>query len=225
MIRNRTHQAVTSSRVILTVALLGLFTASASAGPVVVTFSGHLTETLAPGHIAALGYDPSIAVGAPFSGTFAYDPDTAVDEYPANPRYGDYTIGTNMIGEVGMVQFEVSNLVVLVYNDHTIGTGGPLDNFVAGGTNGELGEKPLVIAALRLGGHAGIFDSDALPTILELSEFSEANYVDFAIPDPLEDTIVIARGVLASMVLIPEPTTLALLVFMCLGSFAVRMRA
>lgn len=195
----------TALTVLVVVSVLGGQQAMAS--PLLLTFEGELSDV---GGTSFL--DPSIVVGASFSGSFSYDPAIEVDLYPDDSTYGAYLVNTTMIGKVGEVDY-VTNLGLFVGINNNYG-GQPADSLSVDGTgDGDWGGLPFTDGTLRLNGGPDVFDSDGLPSVLDLEDFDVCAYFEiyhYVVGDPGHN-LFHAQGSLTSLTIVPEPASLLLL--------------
>ncbi len=200
-----------------TIALTGLALISAlgmqraMAGPVFVNFEGDITfirDDLEDWDLDPL--DPSIIAGATFSGSFSFDPPSAVDLFPDRSDIGIYDLGTSMLGQVGDALFATDGRLFMWVFD-TAATDGI---HVTGQGNGQTEGLPFTHLQIILTGEDTLFDSDMLPGTIDPDDFT--NFRHFLIWNEIGEDPAIAlfwvEGTITSLTVIPEPGTLSLLV-------------
>ena len=107
-VRREVMGSVTRTALTILVAVSALGAQPALGSPLLLTFEGELSQV--EGGSGLL--DPSIIVGASFSGSFSYDPVVEVDLYPADPTHGAYSLSTTMTGKVGGVDYSTRPISV-----------------------------------------------------------------------------------------------------------------
>jgi hypothetical protein len=194
--------------------------APASAATITVSFTGTVNFVFDQ-------LDSAFTLGDPVSGTFQYDSDTA-DTVPADPVLGIYPGATNFEFDFGgyVATGNAPGSGVQVDNDRM--ATGLFDRFIGSKTcNGtctgaDVGAFTLQNLTFLLSGPATIFSSDALPTSLDLTDFSQRS-ASLEFSDGATGPQVTAL-IESLTVTVPEPGALALLVLGA-GLVAVRRRA
>jgi len=187
-------------------AIFGLAVGAApSVGTVVtIAFSGELTS-VADGF--TLSYP--IEVGTPFSGLYSFDPDSASDAIPSDPRVGSYSFPSGyMAVEVGDNAFQSSGgILVAVLNDIP---GFNRDLYQA--TMGSLTSQGILWHAMGLDFESldsGPFASDALLTTApDLNDFGFRRSF-LGLEQGVRDPRFV--GEVTWIAQVPEPGALALL--------------
>lgn len=185
-------------------------TGGAAAAPLTFYFEGYVTFI----H-DFLDLNESLYPGAPFTGSYTFDPAGATDASPDNPTVGYYYFGAgaHMRAQIGDYEFVTQDLGVLIWNDRASGdryASVSVTPFTAAGY--EWGGMSLALSDLS--GMA--LDSDALPLgVPDLAGFPDGTYL--VIEVPWHDVGI--GGRLTSLT--PEPGSLALL---ALGAIAVCRR-
>ena len=196
-------------------ASLSLFSGEiASASPLLLKFAGQLEFVY-----DQMGLDPSIVVGAPFFGSFSYDPAVDLDTEP-DPTDGRYYPGGPMTGQLANFAFEGSlDLEIAVANDWL-----PRHDVFATLVHEFLDPELLASYHLYLRDESGTaFSTDNLPATIALEAFAEREFeasVMLWVDNP--PTIFTAYGTVTSLTIVPEPGTLAILAAGALASLGRR---
>lgn len=181
----------------------------ARAAPITFEFSGIIDFVEAD-----LGLDPSVAVGASFTGNYAFDPETVVDSAPNDSRVGAYYFGSSshLVVHVGSYEFLTNDLGITIWNNVTgedlyrVGSAQPFFS---------AGRQWIIMAFFLQDLTATAFNSDALPlTPPDLAEFE----YDMSLAIIEDGHSAAISGTLTSLV--PEPSTLmtvGLTVSLCIG--------
>lgn len=180
--------------------------AQATASPVTVMFSGQLTSVLDFDDVL----DPSIVAGGVFSGSYSFDPAEAVDVNP-DPERGTFEFDSTFSVEMGDLVFEAPTLTIgMVLNPASYlgqGYGVYSRSFSSAGLFVEYMSMSLCTYRTDL------FDGEAPPEQLDLDDFASADFVFSA-------QYITIRGVVTDLVVVPEPSTGALMLCACAAAFA-----
>ncbi len=184
--------------------IIHLFVASAAIpatiSPITVNFSGELT--IVDDSLGQL--DSSIVVGAPFSGSYSFDPDLAVDTYePASA--GAYSFDTTFGTQVGNSYFESDALDISVVAQGAAfpgqGYNASARSFVSEGLS--INWMWIGLGTIE----TDVFEDDSLPLTLDLADFERTR--EFF----LQGDDFVVRGELQSLDFVPEPTSASTLLF------------
>lgn len=147
--------------------------------------------------------DPSIVVGAAFSMSVEYDPDLATD-LNSDPQIGQYVLEAPIAGQIGDVVFASEDPPVAWVVDQAAG-----DAFRISADDG-VG-LAFTYCRLRLAGGPEVFDSDVLPSTIDLADFPTRTFsISDVPPEKLGGPYYIIDAEVTSLTIIPEPATLAL---------------
>jgi len=150
----------------------------------------------------SVGFDNSVYVGAPFSGSYAYDSEGAVDGLPDDPTIGRYDFDPpwTLRVVVGNYSFQTDDLRIQIF-DFTVDEFRALNRAPFMGAGREWPHMSMRLTDFT----AAAFVSDALPdSVPQLSDFGVAN---FWLED--EPHVTALSGVLT--LLVPEPGAFSLL--------------
>jgi len=175
----------------------------ALASPLLLKFAGELELVY-----DEMGLDPSIVVGAPFFGSFSYDPAVDLDTDP-DPGEGRYYPSGPMTGQVANFAFDTAmDFVIGVVNDSIQG----YDVFAA--MTYEFFDPDLLASyhLFLLDESGTALDSDALPVSIPLEGFTERSFYFRVIYGDDNPAVVFdAYGTVTSLTIVPEPGALVLL--------------
>jgi hypothetical protein len=202
-------------------ALVAFAAGPATAVPLTVSFEG--TVEFIPAELASVFTDGDLA-----SGFFQIESTTA-DTVPANPDVGFYpgptswsfTFGSYTATSAGGTAQDY----VRIDNDLVLGI--TIDLYsaeafdVSGAAIGSF--EPTRLGFSLNDANTTAFSSDALPTSLDLADFSQGGRASIRFDDPVSMTSATVTVVLTS-VTVPEPGALALLGLAGLGLAAARAR-
>ncbi len=163
----------------------------ATAPPIGVSFAGELT--IVEDSLGQL--DPSITVGAPFSGSYTYDPDSASDTV-AGSGEGYYEFENPLTVEVGDSVAEASGFDIQIL----------YQSFAIGGQKYTVFAQPFVwegipvnLMGIDLSTHqTDLLSDDSLPLSLALADFGGGGF-------ELRGDSLRVEGEIQSLVFVPEP--------------------
>jgi len=172
----------------------------ADASPVTFSFSGEVTALEEDWPL-----EPPIEIGAPFSGSFSYDPELAVDIDP-DPTEGEFHLAASILGQAGGMDFQIiPGSQVIVQNRETVDSFRLLGD---GSGNGWMdGEFYFELS----GGDPDAFPSDALPSAIDFADFERAPFYYGCFSPFTLDTYYGIGGLITSVSIVPEPTSIMLL--------------
>ena len=193
-------------------ALVAVFGAPEARGDLLVlTAEGVVTEIDDQGGVL----DPSITVGAAFSMSVEYDPDLATD-LNSDPQIGQYVLDAPIAGQIGDVVFASEDPPVAWVVDQPAG-----DAFRVSADDG-VG-LAFTYCRLRLTGGPDVFDSDALPSTIDIADFPTRTFsISDVPPEKLDGPYYTIDAEVTSLTIIPEPGTLALVALG--GTFLIKRR-
>ena len=181
--------------------------------PLYLSYEGNLTLVEDPFD----RFNASVVDGAQFSGNYTYDPDVAIDSNP-DPTLGAYSLGGELVADIGDMHFAATDIYAPVRNDYTAGSI-IIDSFMILAQTLTSGNLPLFnrMSITISDDTATAFSSDALPTTLDLADFPYVNSFEIY----ADGVATHLYGDLTSLTLTPEPATLSLL---ALGGLAMLRR-
>lgn len=173
---------------------------AAPGAPLNFFFEGNITRI----H-DSLELDESVFIGAPFRGSYTFDPTGAHDSYPDDPNTGNYYFGppARLWAQIGIYEFATNDLIMFIAND-----------WLSGDFYEPISVTPFEAAGYQwssmrvlLGDWTGMaLNSDALPLgVPDLSDFPNDYFFGMSLPGG--DLGI--GGMLTSLT--PEPGTFALL--------------
>ncbi len=201
---SRTHPRQARRIAMLMVATTVTLVSSITSNPV----SAEIVQYTYAGEITSITFNQNnvlgdLQIGDAFDGVFEFDL-SVPDVFPDNRTTGSYDQDGLMTVNLPAISLDYSgHLFIFVHNDHP---GVPGDQFGIGADN-SFGDFNVSAFGVQLtDSTASAFDSDALPSLLQLPEFDGTLFRLSGFRISTLDSFQV-RGALTSLILVPAPST------------------